>query len=501
MFGLHPVDIGTMLLYLLGITAIGLLASRGVHTLRDFFMGGRKFGKAMMIMHNFGTGTHADQAVSVAGASYKLGLAGIWYQWLWLFVTPFYWLTPVIFRRMRYLTTSDFFEERFSKSLGVVYCFAGMFFMMIAMGMMLQGTGRTIEAITDYAIPMWVSVTVMTALFVSYGVAGGLPAAVITDFIQGFFIIIMSFLLMPYVLGAVGGFAGLHAKLPKEIFSLVAPRDVPAPYEPVTLFYIVMVVINGLVGIVAQPQTMESGGSAKAELEARIGGCFGSMIKRLCTVSWSFIGICCILLYPALDHPELSFGMAVRDLLPAGLVGLMLASMLAAVMSSCDSFMIVGSALFTRNLYQRYFSPGREEKHYMKVSRWASLGVVAGGILITFAFESVAEILQFFWKVTALMGVSFWCGVLWRRANRWGAWASIVGAGGVLLVNTFAGLELPLAEQMAWYLSIGFGAMIVVSFFTPPESKEMLDKFYTVLYTPVGEEEKLRKAGIEVVME
>jgi len=204
MFGLHPADIGTMLLYLVGITVIGLLASRGVHTLRDFFMGGRKFGKAMMIMHNFGTGTHTDQAVSVAGASYKLGLAGIWYQWLWLFVTPFYWLTSVLFRRMRYLTTSDYFEERFSRGLGMLYCLAGMFFMMIAMGMMLQGTGRTIEAITDHTIPMWLSVAVMTVLFVSYGVAGGLAAAVITDFIQGFFIIIMSFLLLPSSLSEEG---------------------------------------------------------------------------------------------------------------------------------------------------------------------------------------------------------------------------------------------------------------------------------------------------------
>jgi len=204
MFGLNPWDVLSLTVYLLGITALGLWAAKRVHNLGDYFMGGRKFGRWFMIMHNFGTGTHTDQAVSVAGASYKIGLAGIWYQWLWLFVTPFYWLTPLIFRRMRYITTSDYFEERFSKGLGIFYTFAGMFFMMIAMGMMLQGTGRTIEAITDHTIPMWLSVAVMTVLFVSYGVAGGLAAAVITDFIQGFFIIIMSFLLLPSSLSEEG---------------------------------------------------------------------------------------------------------------------------------------------------------------------------------------------------------------------------------------------------------------------------------------------------------
>ena len=497
MFGLSVLDLAIVLIYLFGITAVGLWVARRVHTTGDYFMGGRRFGRWMMLMHNFGSGTHADQAVSVAGASYRIGLAGIWYQWLWLFVTPFYWITPVIFRRMRCITTADYFEERFSPGLGVFYSFAGMFFMMIAMAMMLQGTGRTIEAITEGAIPMWVSIGLMTVLFVAYGVAGGLPAAVITDFIQGIFIIVMSFLLVPFMLDAVGGFSGLHEKVPDHMFELTAPRDLPPPYEAVTGFYIAMVVLNALVGIVAQPQSMEAGGAARTELDSRIGGCFGPMIKRLCTVAWAFIGIGAIVLYPELDHPELAFGSAVRDLLPVGLVGVMLASLLAAVMSSCDTFMNVAAALFTRNLYQRHLVRGRDDRHYLNASRIVSLGVVVGGLVLTFAFASVAELLQFFWKVTGLVGISFWAGVLWRRANRWGAWASIAAAGGVLLLTR----DLLLPEQIAWYLSAGVLSLVVVSLLTRPESEDMLDRFYTVLHTPVGQEQRLRDAGIEVVLE
>lgn len=97
-YGLHYLDFATLLIYLLGITVIGLIASRGVKKSIDYFMGGRRFGKAVLIMHAFGTGTHTDQAVNVVGASYKLGLAGIWYAWLPLFVTPFYWLIMPLFR-------------------------------------------------------------------------------------------------------------------------------------------------------------------------------------------------------------------------------------------------------------------------------------------------------------------------------------------------------------------------------------------------------------------
>ena len=73
MFGLHGLDMLTLGVYLVGIMVAGLWVARKVKNVGDYFMGGRRFGKAFMIMHAFGTGTHTDQAVSVAGASYKLG--------------------------------------------------------------------------------------------------------------------------------------------------------------------------------------------------------------------------------------------------------------------------------------------------------------------------------------------------------------------------------------------------------------------------------------------
>ncbi|MBT5828885.1 MAG: sodium:solute symporter family protein, partial [Candidatus Latescibacteria bacterium] len=90
MFGLHILDVISLSVYLIGIMIVGIWVARKVKNASDYFMGGRSFGKAFMIMHSFGTGTHTDQAVTVAGAAYKLGMSGIWYQWLYLFATPFY---------------------------------------------------------------------------------------------------------------------------------------------------------------------------------------------------------------------------------------------------------------------------------------------------------------------------------------------------------------------------------------------------------------------------
>jgi len=99
-------DLVCLVLYLVLVVGLGLYAARRVRRMSDFFMP-RRFGKAMMVMHSFGTGTHSDQAVSVAAKTFTNGLSGIWYQWLWLFCTPFYWVIAPVMRRFRAITTGD----------------------------------------------------------------------------------------------------------------------------------------------------------------------------------------------------------------------------------------------------------------------------------------------------------------------------------------------------------------------------------------------------------
>jgi Na+/proline symporter len=497
MFGLHWLDLTTLLVYLLGVTVAGLWAARKVTNLHDYFMGSRKFGKAFMVMHAFGTGTHTDHAVTVAGASYRMGMAGIWYQWLYLFATPFYWLVAPLLRRMRYLTTADYFEDRFSPALAILYTIYGLLYLSLQIGLMLLGTGKAASAISGGAISPELAIGVMTILFLSYGLLGGLPAAVVTDFIQGFFIIVLSFLLIPFVMEAVGGFAGLHQKVPEEMFSLMAPGDPPAGYDRVTPFYIVMIVINALVGIVAQPHHMEIAGAGKTELEGRIGFTFGNMLKRICTLAWALTGVACIALYPDLADSEHAFGLASRDLLPVGLVGVMLASMVAAAMSSCDSLMVDGSALFVKNVYQRYLRPEASVRHYLNVGRLVGVAVVMGGIVVATYATTVVGILKLTWSLVAFFGIAFWGGVLWRRCNAYGAWAGILGSSLLWYLSRFVwGWELH--QQFLIYLVGGFFCMIVVSLLTPPADRKRLDRFYAILHTPIGEEHRLRAAGIRL---
>lgn len=497
MLGLSYLDIIVILVYFTGIIALGIWTKKAIKSTGDYFMGSRRFGKLMMITHALGVGTRTDQAVAVTGACYQIGLAGIWYSWLYIFNTPFYWILAPIYRRLRYITTGDFFEERYGRKLGAAYAAMGLLYFTLNTGIILKGTGTAIEAVTQ--IPTDLVVIILLIVFLAYSVLGGLVSAMITDVIQGAFIIILSFLLIPFALNVAGGMSNIKAALPSHMFSFVAPTEV-------TLFFIIAVVINGLVGIVVEPHHMAVGGAGKTEINCRTGWTYGNFIKRFATLGWAFAGVFAAAIFPRLnaENRELAFGTLVVNLLPVGLIGLMVAAMAAAVMAACHTFMVGGSALFTRNFYQKYLNKEKDDSHYLKVARLSSIFIVIGGVGFAILLPNVVAGLKIIWQITAFFGIAFWMAVIWKRANRYGVWASLIVTilSSLYVGNYFSfGLGLSIAWQISVYLPVGFLSFVIVSLFTKPEPEKTLNKFYTLLHTPVGEEHKLKDAGIEMILD
>ena len=163
----------------------------------------------------------------------------------------------------------------------------------------------------------------------------------------------------------------------------------------------------GLVGVVAQPHVMMATGAGKTETEARVGMCYGNFIKRILTVAWVFTGLIALVLYgdalqgldvageEARQVSETFFGRAIQDLLGDGWRGLMIACIIAGV-TSAETFMVVGAGVFTRNLYTR-IAPDRSHRHYLRVGRLASAGILAVSIAVAFLAGSVTQLVV--WSV------------------------------------------------------------------------------------------------------
>lgn len=574
--GLYWIDWGVLAAYFLVVLGIGIWSYRKVHDMSDFFMGGRRFGKVFMMFFAFGSGTSSEQAVSVAAGSFRYGLAGIWYQFLWLWATPFYWIIAPVFRRMRALTTSDFFEARYDTSTATLYSVLGMLMAITSIAASLYGAGEMIEGLAggiDPAtgkpyFPAEYAIAGMTLLFVAYGMAGGLGAAILTDFIQGVLTIIFSFLLLPFALhvasqvtGVDGGFAALHQGVPgrsgDELLSLTLTEEIAQRMgqEPITLFYVVMLSMTGLVGIVVQPHIMGVCGAGKTEFEGRFGFTFGNFIKRFCTIAWTFTGLACVIIYltPGSEYLQETdvaslrddpaamasfadqvFGRAAHDILPTishGLVGLLMAALLAALMSTCDAQMVVGSGLFTENIYRRFLYRSGSRTHYLWIGRFAGLAIVALALLMLTQFDNVVQVLvRYVQPIPTFMGLAFWFGITWRGYTPAGVWAGtlatvlgwyltqthkpfqfIAGMGESeflqqnidylpALFRSWLGDTFPatihdgktsVPWQILIYLASGAIAGTGVSLLTRRAPQERLDHFFKLVRTPVRSGEKV----------
>ena len=221
----------------------------------------------------------------------------------------------------------------------------------------------------------YVLVPAIAVIVIVYGVLGGLTAAYWTDMVQGIFIILLSIMLVPFGLhalierfgdpstdGLMTGFRIMHEQLPAGMFQLVGSAN----SSEFPLYRIVAVTLISLIGIVVQPHFIATGGgSAKTELNARVGLVAGNLAKRFCTIGWAITALIVLALFAdnaeVMSDPDRAWGIASRELLVPGLRGLMLACLLAALMSSADTYMLVSSALIVRNIYIPFVNKNASE--------------------------------------------------------------------------------------------------------------------------------------------
>ena len=474
--------------YFVAVAAIGVVAGMRVKDSSHYFLGGRGFGRWLMIGQSFGVGTHAEMPVSLAGAVSQVGISGIWYQWKNLFATPFYWLFAPLLRRVRRTTTAEMTEDRYGRWMSGLYIVFALLFFTIGSAGMLKGGAKVISQAAGGQVNADQIIVAMTVAFIAYSFIGGLVASAWTDFFQGFLIIALSFMLIPLGWGHVGGLAGMKAALGPDMFSLATPQGI-------TVWYIAMLTLNGLIGILAQPHQIAAVGSGRDEQACREGFFWGNYVKRVCTVGWAIVGLMVAALLvrgtfgiDRLEDQEQAFGFACRHLLFPGALGLLIACVLAANMSTASAFMVSSGALFTEGLYRRHIAPGRPDSHYLLVGRLSGFAIAMLGVL--YAFFLVDKVLHAFLlteTMSTYMGIGLLGGIIWPRANRWGALASLV----VAFAANFIGYAVRGERLDHWdpdvfgiSLAAGIVTLIVVSVLTPPEPEEATASFFGRLQTP-----------------
>jgi SSS family solute:Na+ symporter len=493
--GLSLLDVIVLLAYFAVIIGIGVRSARHVKNQEDYFLAGRRFGKFIQTFTSFGTGTNVESVVGVAATTFTNGAAGIWSSLIYLFVTPVYWLIAPWMRRLRVLTMADYLEERYgSKAIAGLYTLVATLVTIAHLSVGFNAASKTVMALypksteqltvvekvelsqaqelerlqkSDYGMlsdqekgrldQLWqeaprkafsyidknMLIWIICIITLIYGIAGGLEAAALADVIQGMCIILITVMVFPFcwaqineVYGGSGVMDALrtvHTRLPESFFDILGS---PALMD-FTWFYIAALSLMTISNTPAQSHHLTGNASAKNEFACRFGSTCGGYIKRFCAVLWGFFALCALpVFYDKINDPDLMWGYASRELLGSagfGLLGLMVAGLLAALMSTVSMLMITGSSLLTRNIY-RPLVPNRSERHYVFVGRILGIFVIASGAIIAAQFDTILQLLKFMWEINVMIAATWWLGMKWRRANRIGAWSSMVVASALFFV-------------------------------------------------------------------
>ncbi len=464
--GLHIIDWAIIALYLAALIYIGRKMQRRVHSTKDFFQANRSFGKVMMGFLNFGNMVSADQAAGVTREIYRQGLQGVWFQNLVLFITPFYWFTSVLQRRARYIAPGDIYEHRFeSKFLSGLFAVYLLLASIYGSSIGYLITGKTMQAVMlkppaaytmaekqsvaafaemrtmDEAVKNGkladslkprlavlheqekrgiisgtISYLDLVTFYLLYGgvtaayvIMGGLFAAAFTDVLQGIMILFLSTILIPVGLSKLGGFAGLHARLPDEMFRLFG-TGVGSEY---TWWFVATMVLVNLIGLA--PKSFTIGGSAKDDNAARAGMITGAFVKRLVMIGWALTGLIAVALYSGtLSDATFIWGTMTQDLLGAGFVGLMIASVLAANMASKASSSLEWSAAFTKNIMLP-LRPQTTERTQVLIGRIVIFIVLIGGIGFAYIVNDIFVVFKYVLSIGTIVGPSLWLVYFWRR--------------------------------------------------------------------------------------
>ena len=502
-------------IYFAGMLLVGWSCRRRIRNTESYLLGNRQFGVAYMIMHAFGAGTNPSDTTGTISRTVSAGASGIWVSWMWMFGTPFYWLIAPVVRRMRCLTMADYFQERFGRKAAVLYTISSGIAMTIFFAAVCLGTVRTIQGMMGERfiarpgqVDWWFYgiLLVTTATFVLYGYWGGIIAAVRTDMIQGLMIIILSVMAIGPVLKLeeVGGLSGMRQTLAGADSNYL---NLFSSQGGFSLWKVILLCISAPLTALALPHLMSVCGAGRNEWAGRMGFTYGNMLKRICTIGWSILGLCWLaylIKTGSQIHPDAAFGDCIRSVLPAAAQGLMLACICAAAMSSGDAVQVTVAGLFTQSIYRTYINPNADQAKQIRVTRIG--GIVIISISLAFAVlckdAFVASIIAYF-RILSFIGIAVALGILWRRMNTAGVFCSILPATAVyvlVLLNSKTSYYF-IPDYLASLLPLvtGLAGAIVGSLITAAPEPAAIEKFFTKIYVPVGQEEKLGLSLDEVV--
>ncbi len=453
--------------YMLIMLVIGFIASRVTKTADDYWVAGRRLGTGVLV------GTFGATLISAVA---NLGIPSNSYRFGWCFwnVGHGTWIGPLImvvtihyFVRFIGYTVPDIIEARYgpkSRPVAAVVVLFGSFGYAAAQ---IMAMGTVISAIMG--LPFNVSLAIGTVIVIIYTVLGGMIAVSWTDVIQFIVLVLGTFVTALTVLHLQGGLSGLNSEVANIDPKLVSPLG---PFGNAYVL-IGMAVAFGL-GNPSQPSYLARAFAAKNAASIRLALGIATLITLFCMGGGIVIGLGGrIMLGGEIARTDIVYPLVVLKLFHPLLGGLIIAGIVAAIMSTADSFLLVAGVTIGRDFYQRFINPDATDRQLITISRIVTLivGLVGLGVALIYP-ESVLFLGAYvFGTVAAGIFVPLYIGLFWRRANSIGGISSMIcGFVGTFIFTMFKVFPV---HPIIVGIAISAVVYIVVSLATKPEPERV----------------------------
>jgi Na+/proline symporter len=493
---MNTLDITIIVIYLVSLIAMGAYLRRyAAGSLENFFLAGRKMpGWANGISY---AATMINTDVAPAYCAWTVG-TGICVAWLYfsrfgLALMIGAVLFAVFWRRLGLFTSPEFYEIRFRGNVGTVL--RSWIAVRSAFIAIVAWTGAGLIGITKVLGPIlhWSKLETMLVfvpVLMTYVLMSGYLGVVATDVFQTVIIVVGGLVLCGAVLADFGGPGQLLEQLSRNAGEAVVGNVPPIDHPELGLVAIMAWVVGTSVGYGGDAAPM-----AGAVEGQRILSCKSAReaSKMYIVSEIALFFMLLVITLPALGalahepslltaprgEREMVFGQLLSRYMPPGLLGLQIAAMLAAVMSTVSSNLNFGAQVFVNDIYRRHMRKGASEAHYLSVGRWMMVLIMGVGIFVAWNAESLITLAVFMLGLSSAEYAANWAQWWWWRFNKWGRVTASFGGPLIFVLVKF--VFFPDAGEYAHVLlSILFTTLswCIVTLVTRPDDEEALKEFY-----------------------
>ncbi|MEJ2161122.1 MAG: sodium/sugar symporter [Chromatiales bacterium] len=446
----------------------------------DYFLAGRALPWWAIGASLIAANISAEQIIGMSGSAWVLGIAIGAYEWMaaLTLIIVGKWVLPVFLKHKIY-TMPQFLEERYDHRVRSVMAtfWLGVYVFVNLTSIPWLGA-LAVNTVTGIDL-VW-GLVGLAAFATAYSLYGGLKAVALTDIIQVTLLVLGGLLIAWIALDEVGGGAGplagfamLVDKFPEK-FDMIFTKDSP--------HYALLPGISVLVGGMwimnlsywgFNQYIIQRALAAKSTREAQKGIMFAAYLKMLMPVIVVLPGVAAVMLAPDLETPDKAYP-TLMNLLPTGLLGLVFAALIAAIVSSLASMMNSISTIFTMDLYRHFGNGHKSEHHLVRVGRLASLTAIVIAVIVARpllgqfdqAFQYIQEFTGFF---TPGVCALFILGIFWKRTTANGALGTALGSAIFSVALKLLWPELPFIDRVGLVFLLCIATGMIISLSQPVE--------------------------------